>query len=99
MDISNRTKDWLRFSSHVASHIENYTVKQYGDAPNDQLEGWTPEQCLEAIKRYYERNIKGTNARGPIETLRDMIKIAHYAQVAYDKLIERMRLENASKPD
>jgi len=99
MEISNRAKDWLNFSSRVASHIESYTVKQYGDRPNDQLESWTPEQCLECIKRYYERNIKGTNARGDLEALRDMAKIAHYAQVAYDKLLERIRKANASKPD
>ena len=93
IDGSLRAINWTKFSSRVFNHIEEYTVPQYGDAPFDQLEGWTPEQCLESIQRYVNRNIKGTNARGPQEALRDMIKIAHYASVAYEKL----EAKNANK--
>ena len=93
--MSKRGVNWVVFQLKVHSHIDNYTVPQYGDAPNDQLETWTPEQCLESIQRYVNRNIKGTNARGPQEALRDMLKIAHYAGVAYEKL----EAKNANKPD
>lgn len=86
---SIRAINWTKFSSKIFNHIEEYTVPQYGDSPNDQLEGWTPEQCLEAIQRYVNRNKNNTNARGPQEALRDMLKIAHYASVAYEKMEAR----------
>lgn len=94
---SERAINWLVFSDIVVDHIDNYTVRQYGDYPNDQLSDWTPEQCLEAVQRYLNRNLKGTNARGPQETLRDMIKIAHYANVAYEKFQERIDADATSK--
>lgn len=37
---AQRTKDWNEFAAKVADHIENYTVPQYGDAPNDNVEAW-----------------------------------------------------------
>ena len=92
--LSERAMNWLVFSDKVVDHIDNYTVRQYGDYPNDQLASWTPEQCLEAIQRYLNRNLKGTNARGDQELLRDMIKIAHYANVAFEKFQER--IDNAA---
>ena len=82
--MSNRQREFSGFSLVVESHIENYTVPQYGDAPNDQVEEWTPEQCMESIKRYANRF--GTGRRGRLETLRDMVKIAHYACLIFGKL-------------
>ena len=38
---AQRTKDWNEFAAKVADHIENYTVPQYGDAPNDNVESWS----------------------------------------------------------
>ncbi len=85
MSRSNRGEQWDIFADKVLEHIENYTVPQYGDDPDDQVEGWTAEQCIESIQRYINRFHR--NARGPEERLRDMKKIAHYACLAYDKLL------------
>ena len=79
-----RCLEWRIFTKLVEQHIRLYTIPQYGDAPDDQLEGWTPEQCVEAIKRYCNRF--SSNARGEEETFRDLLKIAHYACVTFLKL-------------
>jgi hypothetical protein len=81
---SKRGIDFINFSHTVLSHIEHYTVPQYGDKPDDQVESWAPEQCIDSIKRYVNRF--GTNRRGRIETLRDIVKIAHFAQLIFDKM-------------
>ncbi len=90
MSLSKRGKQWEKFSNLVLAHIEDYTVPQYGDLPDDQVENWTAEQCIESIQRYVNRFHR--NARGPSERLRDLKKIAHYACLSYDKLlIERTK--------
>ena len=65
-------------------HIDNYTVPQYGDKPDDQVEEWTPKQCMDSVKRYANRI--DSNQRGHLESLRDMVKIAHFAGIAFIKL-------------
>ena len=82
--LSKRTEDFEHFSTIVEGHIESYTVPQYGDAPVDQIESWTPAQCMDSIKRYVNRF--NTGRRGRLETLRDLIKIAHLAQICFDKM-------------
>lgn len=82
--MSKRGIEWWVFSEIVSSHVENYTVQQYGDAPNDPVENWTPEQCMNSVKRYADRI--STNRRGQLETLRDMAKLAHFACLAFSKL-------------
>jgi len=82
--MSNRAFSFTLFATLVRSHIENYTVPQYGDAPDDQIEQWTPEQCMDSIKRYCNRF--GSGRRGRIEELRDMVKVAHLAQITFDKM-------------
>jgi hypothetical protein len=82
--MSKRGTEWWVFSEIVSSHIENYTVPQYGDAPNDPVEVWTPAQCMDSVKRYANRI--DTNSRGRLETLRDMAKVAHFACMAFGKL-------------
>ena len=82
--MSKRAKDFSVFAVIVERHIENYTVPQYGDAPKDPIEEWTPKQCMDSIKRYTERI--DSNRRGHLESLRDMVKIAHLAGVAFYKL-------------
>lgn len=79
-----RCLEWRIFSKIVETHVRMYTVPQYGDAPSDQLEAWTPDQCMESVRRYANRF--SSNARGEEETLRDLLKIAHYACVAYFKM-------------
>lgn len=81
---SNRGKEWMDFSPIVLVHIDNYTIPQWGDKPNDQLHSdWTIDDCMLAIKKYANR--AGKNSRGPIEDMRDLLKIAHYACVAWHK--------------
>jgi len=81
--ISNRGKQWLDFSDIVLKHIENYTVPQYGDYPNDYVEEWSPEECILALGKYLKRF--GKNSRKDNDGL-DMLKVAHFAQLIYDKL-------------
>ena len=81
--LSQRGEDWIKFGSKVLEHIEVYTVPQYGDAPDDQVEDWSPETCVLAIKKYCARF--GSNSRQGQEKL-DLIKMAHFAQLAYDKM-------------
>jgi len=83
--MSLRSDDWSVFSSTVVSHINNYTVPQYGDKGNDEADDFTPEECVKHIKRYAARH--GKNQRDGQELL-DLIKIAHYAQLAYTKILE-----------
>ena len=81
---SNRGQHWLDVCLDVLDHIENYTVPQYGDYPNDQLTEWTDDEILSSMKRYLGRAGKGQ--RGSSEEVRDMLKLIHYASVRYARL-------------
>jgi hypothetical protein len=81
LELSLRGQDWQAFSAQVLDHIENYTVPQYGDKGNDRATGYTTEQIADHIGRYKDR--MGSNARGSVEAKRDLVKIAHYASLAY----------------
>nr|DAK17428.1 MAG TPA: hypothetical protein [Caudoviricetes sp.] len=82
---AQRTKDWNEFAAKVADHIENYTVPQYGDAPNDNVEVWSAQDCIAQIQKYAARF--GNNQRTGQEEL-DLMKIAHYAQLAMGKMTQ-----------
>lgn len=84
--MSNRRSEWNAFSYLVGCHIDDYTVPQYGDMPDDQLTEYTFDDCIKQMAKYCNR--AKTNARGPEEMKRDMLKIAHYACVARSKLQE-----------
>lgn len=86
MNQSIRALRWNLFAAAVQGHIEDYTVPQYGDYPDDQMTTATLEDIRHDMKRYINR--MGTNARGPEEAQRDMLKLAHYAQIARDKMQE-----------
>jgi hypothetical protein len=77
--MSNRGEDWQKFSAEVLDHIENYTVPQYGDKPDDQVSEWTADDFATTLRRYCARI--GKNMREG-EQDRDFLKIAHYAQMA-----------------
>lgn len=79
-----RVLEFDRFASVVKNHIKNYTIPQYGDSPTDEVESWTAEQCVLAIQKYTRRFPE--NQRGRLEQLRDMVKIAHFACLAFDKM-------------
>jgi hypothetical protein len=69
----------------VYRHIKEYTIPQYGDmAGSEQINEFTVEDCFKNMMRYINR--RNSNTRGNKEKLRDIIKIAHYANFAYDKL-------------
>jgi len=86
VDKLDRRGDWVRYSKTVEDHIDSYTRKQYEseDGTTDQVQSWTAQQCIDAIRRYCDRF--GNNVRGFEDQLRDMLKISHYAQLAHDKL-------------
>lgn len=83
--MSQRGEDWKAFAEQVLSHVEDYTVPQYGDKGEDQVTEWGLEDFTTTIKRYAARI--GKNAR-PGEQERDFLKIAHYAQLAALKYSE-----------
>ena len=74
--MSVRLAFWRYFSGLVGDHIENYTVPQYGDHPDDQLCDFTKRDIVVSLKRYLNRI--DTNARGQTESERDCFKMAHY---------------------
>lgn len=84
--MSKRGDNWIEFAAHVHDHVEDYTVPQFGDAPNDNIENLTSEDCVKQIRKYVERF--GKNQRGEEDQLRDMLKIAHFASFAWEKLQE-----------
>ena len=80
---SNRLLLWDCFADEVGRHVEEYTVPQYGDFPDDQATKFTEEDLKTSIKRYVNRI--DSNARGEIEATRDLLKIAHYASMLWCK--------------
>ncbi len=74
---SNRKKQWDVFSEMVGNHIEEYTVPQYGDWPDDQLEKFTVHDILTNMKRYINRG--ESNQRGWEDGILDCLKLAHYS--------------------
>lgn len=81
--MSNRGKEWNSFSNLVAAHVEEYTVPQYGDAPNDPVTNFSEHDIAMCLKRYVNR--METGQRGPEDLQRDLLKIAHYCGVLYHK--------------
>ena len=79
----SRTIEWRRFSELVEKHVNEYTVPQYGDAPGDQIEAWSPSEVLRSIGKRSARH--GRNSRENQDLL-DLLKIAHEACVAYFKI-------------
>ena len=86
LSMSNRGKEWIDFSRQVFAHIEDYTVPQYGDSPQDQASGFGVDDIRVNMARYVIRI--GRNARGPEESRRDCLKLAHYACLLALKLGE-----------
>lgn len=80
---TNRGRHWKHFAATVLDHIENYTVPQYGDSPDDRLETMTPKECLNELNKYVQRFDKNKRLN---QEMMDMLKVAHYAAVIYRKL-------------
>lgn len=84
--MSIRSHDWEAFSLDVHDHINEYTIPQYGDKGEDIASEYSVDDCFRNMKRYLAR--QGKNSRPGQESL-DLIKIAHYAQMAYTLLGEQ----------
>lgn len=85
-ELSQRGQDWQEFSAKVLEHIENYTVPQYGDKGSDIASEYTADYCVRQIAKYAARF--GRNSREGQEQL-DLMKIAHYAQMAWQSEQEK----------
>lgn len=94
---SFREHMWVIFATVVGAHLREYAVPQYGDAPDDQLFTWSADQCIKQIGKYMAR--MDSNARGEQEKLTDLLKIAHYASVAWMKLRDYEKLFSIGLPD
>ena len=89
----DRLKQWNSFDYQVYNHIKEYTLEQYGsDEGTEQVDSFTIEDCWKNMQRYYNR--RKSNTRGNKEKLRDVIKVAHYAQFIYDKLKKELKEED-----
>jgi hypothetical protein len=86
-----RSLDWEEFSEAVHEHIETYTIPQYGDKGEDPATDYDVEDCIRSMKKYLAR--QGKNSRDGQDSL-DLIKIAHYAQMAFTLIGEQ---EDAKK--
>lgn len=83
MNTKGKEEQWQIFSDIVAKHIREYTIPQYGDTGDDLATDYSFEDCMRAIKKYIAR--AGKNVRPDQDEL-DCLKIAHYAQMAYNIL-------------
>ena len=87
----DRLTEWEAFVVQVERHIVEYTLPQYGnDDGDEQVEGFSVEDCFVNMIRYINR--RNANVRGDRERLRDLLKIAHYASFAYQKLRDGLEL-------
>ena len=78
---SNRCAQFLNVMADAVEHIEEYTIPQYGDYPDDQMTTWEDRDFIVQLRRYINR--AESNARGEVEAQRDLLKIIHYAATLY----------------
>lgn len=85
--MSKKGDEWKRFAEIVLGHIESYSIIQYDDygSPDELLGKMTADDCMEHINQYVKRY--GKNVRGPVEAARDLLKISHFAGVAYLRMM------------
>lgn len=79
---SEREKQWIEFSERVRTHLRDYTVPQYGDVGEDEITGYSVEDCVNQVAKYAKRY--GNQSRDGQQEL-DFVKIAHYTQCAWEK--------------
>lgn len=84
--MSDKSKQWKKFSKKVKSHIDEYVVPQYGDTGEDECSDYSVDDLVKQIKKYSAR--AGKNSRQGQDQL-DLLKIAHYAQMAHDLIGEQ----------
>ncbi len=77
-----RISEWKQFSIMMENYLEKYTIQKYKTSSEDidLVEIADAKYCIFSILKYAMRL---HNGRGKDF---DLHKIAHYAQLAYDKL-------------
>lgn len=83
---TKRGMEWIKFAALVLRHVENYTVPQYGDAPDDLVSELDAHDCIPHLQKYATRAGKGQ--RGREQEKLDMLKIAHWACMRLTKMEE-----------
>ena len=91
--LSKRAISWLDFSFVVLTHIEEYTIPQYGDKDEDQITEWSERDCLRAVSKRIARY--GRNTREGQQAM-DFLKMAHEVQIAYEKYKEGKALKSSA---
>lgn len=81
--LSLRGDEWCAFSDKVLTHIEEYTVPQYGDKGVDNVTDYSAKDCVLQIRKYATRF--DSNQRSNQDQL-DCLKMAHYACLTFQKL-------------
>lgn len=81
-----RGGQFCEFALNTVRHIDNYTVPQYGDAPNDMVETWTSTHVINQMQKYLKR--MENNGRGDEDNILSCKKLAHYACILEGKLKE-----------
>lgn len=87
-----RGADFVEFADKVLDHIETYTVPQYGDKGHDQASEFKSHDHVVQAKKYLNRY--GKNSR-PGQEILDLIKTAHYCQMAAMELTREMNPDGA----
>jgi hypothetical protein len=82
--LSPKQSTWIKFSEIALSHVKNYSEPQYGPDIKLNSDVENTKDCRKYIFKYLAR--AGSERRGRIEELRDLIKIAHFAQIGFDMM-------------
>ena len=94
--MNKRLERWKRFSSEIEKHTIQYANVQYGNKEGDeQIDIFATEDCWQNMQRYYNRRNSGF--RGDSERLRDVLKIAHYAQEIFLKICDELEVDGLYK--
>lgn len=92
----DRVALWQIFGYEVELHIEKYVEPQYeNDAGDAQYMALTYEECCKQAEKYLAR--RKSNMRGNVERVRDLMKVAHFMQMAHDKLLEELEMDSIYK--
>jgi hypothetical protein len=83
----DRYEKWKKFEPKVIRHLTEYCDKQYPTSdPDNDLNNWSIPDLKAHMKAYVNRI--GTTQRGPEQAKEDMLKLAHFACIIWNKLGE-----------
>ena len=93
--MSLREREMLEFGGLLCEHVGDYTVPQYGDKGEDNVTNWSARDCEKQIEKYVKRF--ATGQRGFESSQQDLMKIAHYACLTYNKRLEERANDEATR--